>query len=410
MERLIEYLKIFAKYRKYVYRITGGFIIFAIILSLLTPNRFRATAQLLPPVEETDLTGLSSALQSVGGLTQMRAFARMSGLSTRVAPTTLEMMRAILLSRTIMEKIIEKCALMKIFKSKYMEDAIKSLNNITKVIVLPEGVLQIMVEDNSPERAAKIANTFISELDQFLRISNMTRGKNTRIFIESRLAEAQQDLKAAEESLKVFQIRHKIAALDNETQAAIENYAKLKIELIKQEIELNISQKYSYQGNPYLTNIKREIAALKKSLSEMESSTEANNGFGVGFAIPFKKLPDVGTEYVRRYRNLKIQESVYTLMMQEYEQAKIMEVRDTPAITVLDYAAVPKRKIWPKRTLIIALFTFTGLFLSLAFGIVKESASKSKKWSKFYIELRELLNTIRQDFIEISRNIPFIRK
>lgn len=80
----------------------------------------------------------------------------------------------------------------------------------------------------------------------------------------------------------------------------------------------------------------------------MESSTEANNGFGVGFAIPFKKLPDVGTEYVRRYRNLKIQESVYTLMMQEYEQAKIMEVRDTPAITVLDYAAVPKEKFGPK--------------------------------------------------------------
>ncbi|MEO0225600.1 MAG: Wzz/FepE/Etk N-terminal domain-containing protein, partial [candidate division WOR-3 bacterium] len=96
METLIEYLKIIIKYRKVFYRVTAGFIAFSIILSLIVPNKYRATAQLLPPVEETDLLGLSSVLQSLGGATQMRSLARMAGMAG-IAPTTLETMRAILL-------------------------------------------------------------------------------------------------------------------------------------------------------------------------------------------------------------------------------------------------------------------------------------------------------------------------
>ncbi len=409
METLIEYLKIIIKYRKVFYRVTAGFIAFSIILSLIVPNKYRATAQLLPPVEETDLLGLSSVLQSLGGATQMRSLARMAGMAG-IAPTTLETMRAILLSRTITERVVEKCDLMRIFKTKYMEDAIKRLNNITTITILTEGVIQIKVEGKSPYLIAKIANTYINELDNFMRISNMTKGKNTRIFIEGRLADVERNLRAAEESLKTFQKRYKVIALDNETKAAIENYVKLKTELIRKEVEITVSQNYASSDNPYVSGIKNEIDAIKKSLADIESRSQVGNGFGVGFAVSFKNLPEIGTEYVRKYRELKVMESIYGLLMQQYEQAKILEARDTPAITVLDYAVPPKRKIWPKRVLIILLFITVGICVSLTYSIIKESSLKSKKINVVFSALYEMIKILKQDFGKSLKFVSLIKK
>ena len=67
-------------------------------------------------------------------------------------------------------------------------------------------------------------------------------------------------------------------------------------------------------------------------------------------------------------RDLKIQETVYSLLISQYEQTKIEEARDTTTVQVLDWAAVPEKKCKPaiKKNVLLSgiLALFFGIFLS----------------------------------------------
>ncbi|GAJ22508.1 unnamed protein product, partial [marine sediment metagenome] len=85
------------------------------------------------------------------------------------------------------------------------------------------------------------------------------------------------------------------------------------------------------------------------------------SGFGAGFSIPFAKLPELSLEYVRLLRDAKVQEAIYELLTQQYEQAKIMEVKDTPTVQILDRASPPEKKTSPKRSRIVIMAPFSQL-------------------------------------------------
>jgi G-rich domain on putative tyrosine kinase len=87
---------------------------------------------------------------------------------------------------------------------------------------------------------------------------------------------------------------------------------------------------------------------------------------------PIRKLPLLGVEWADLYRRMKIQETVYELLNQQYELARIQEAKEIPTVSVIDPANLPERKSSPHRLVIIALVTI----LSLAGGAVWILGSK----------------------------------
>src|SRR5260370_828927 len=78
-----------------------------------------------------------------------------------------------------------------------------------------------------------------------------------------------------------------------------------------------------------------------------------------------RKLPLLGLTYSDLYRRTRIQEAVYETLTQQFELAKVQEVKETPSVKILDIAKVPERKSFPPRLLII----FLGAFLTFTWGI-----------------------------------------
>ena len=70
-------------------------------------------------------------------------------------------------------------------------------------------------------------------------------------------------------------------------------------------------------------------------------------------------------------RNVKVQETVYTLLTQQLEQAKIAEARDMPTVQALDRAVSADRKSKPKTIFNMAVAGITSLFV----GILLSSCS-----------------------------------
>ena len=110
---------------------------------------------------------------------------------------------------------------------------------------------------------------------------------------------------------------------------------------------------------------------------------------------PVGKAPEVGLEYIRKYRDVKFYETLfellarrlrdmkyyetlYELLAKQYEVAKIDEAKDAALIQVLDKAITPERKTKPKRSLIVLLTGIMAGVLGMFWAFVKEALDRAR--------------------------------
>ena len=66
-------------------------------------------------------------------------------------------------------------------------------------------------------------------------------------------------------------------------------------------------------------------------------------------------------------RHVEVQNTLYTFLTQQYEEAKIQEARDTPTVQVLDYAVLPDLKYKPVRSRIVIIGFVLATIFSMYF-------------------------------------------
>jgi uncharacterized protein involved in exopolysaccharide biosynthesis len=87
-------------------------------------------------------------------------------------------------------------------------------------------------------------------------------------------------------------------------------------------------------------------------------------------------MPNLGIEYFRKLRELKIQETIFEQLSKQYEISKINEAKDSSTIQILDEAVVPAKKSKPKRSLIVLLATFSAFIGSIVTILLQDYLSK----------------------------------
>ena len=384
MNSLQRYVGLLLKHRHFIFWLVLIVTVVTMLFSLIAAPIFTSTAQILPPTgDETSVMSLPSILGSTG----LSNIARLSS-SLRGSSQSSDLISAILLSRTIRERVIDSCDFMNVYKfQKDQEEALRALSEMTKVHVTDEGIVTIAVEGKTAAYAAQLANSYVTELDRFLRESNMSRGRNTRIFVGKRLEEAKQELNTAKESLVTFQKANRVTAVDEETKAAVEAYAKLRADKMKADMDLQFATDLAGDANPYVENLRQHNVEFERQLTDFEQGHAGTPGFGVGSGVPLSGVPAVAAEYMRRLGDFELQQELLALLEQQYEQAKITEVRDTPAITVLDPPRVPQRRSFPKRgVMTITAFVislFTGIMLSLVMEFWEGQKGNPKTWQEW---------------------------
>uniref|UniRef100_A0A7C4CA66 Polysaccharide chain length determinant N-terminal domain-containing protein n=1 Tax=candidate division WOR-3 bacterium TaxID=2052148 RepID=A0A7C4CA66_UNCW3 len=372
MNKLPIYLSVLLKYRRLIVINSIALPVLGVAISFVLPKQYTAVAQLLPPSTEDDPFGLAGSGILGGGVgSRLSRLARIGSALGEGTPS--DVMVGIMGSRSIMDRVALRCSIARYYRIKPSKtEAIrKQLGDMTTFGVGDEGIVRVKVEAKTPQLAANVANAYVAELDSFLRTSNISRGRNMRMFLEQRLAAAKASLAEAQDSMRDFQSRHGVVSIEDETRAAIDAYARLKSQSVVKEAELGALQGIASADNPYVQSLRREADAFRGQLRGIERG-QSGNGFGVGFAVSFERLPAIAAEYARRYLDLRVQEEAMLLLYQQYEYARVLEARDTPTLTVLDAAVPPQKKSSPKRTRIAgALFLF-GLLSSGAYAFLGE--------------------------------------
>jgi len=395
---LLDLFQVVLKRKKMIAQIVAGAIVLSVVVSLLLPKMFTATARILPPQEASG--GVSALLSQTGGMLGGLAGGLIGGGSSS------DLYVGILQNRSIADNLIDKFDLHELYGRKYREDIYKKLAKLTSISVSrKDQIISVAVEDREPRRAADMANAYVQMLDKINRTVNITAGHRKRVFLENRLKTVKEDLAKAETALKEFQEEHKIVALEEQAKAAIEGAAKIKGEIITTETELEVLKQFGTERQNEAVMLKSKITELQRQLDKIETGIPGNNPLkstnpgkeNSNLFIPFNKMPALGLELMRLMREAKIQEKVFELMTTQFEMAKIEEAKDVNTIQVLDEAVAPDKKSKPKRRLIVMLSTFMAFFAAVftAFAIEFiervqiEDPERSRQFKEHYRQIKE---------------------
>jgi len=351
---LLTLWQTFRKRKRVFFPILGAAFTAAIIVSLLLPNIYSATASLLQPEESSSASSLIAS-QIPSGL---------AGLAGGVLNTKSQADRwmGILNSRTVFDGIISQFDLKTVYAQETLAGARRRLEAAVHLRKSREGIISITVEDQDPKRAAAMANAFVEALDKINRSIVMTTGGRTRTFIEGRLEEAKVALAKSEEAVKAFQEKNGAVKLDTQSEAIIDAMGTLKGALMAKEVALRTLLSYATPQNPQVTLLKTEVAELKQSLLALENGEVQSENPSKGLFIPTNRLPDLGLQYLRLLRDVKIDETLYSLLTEQYEIARIQEAKDSSTVQILDVATVPEKAVKPNKGLIV---TFTTMLAGI---------------------------------------------
>jgi capsule polysaccharide export protein KpsE/RkpR len=339
----------------------AGLLLFTAIAFLL-PKRYRSTARLMPP-DSDSMSALAMALPEVSsgeGGTGGAAGGSLMGMASRLLGlnTSGDLFIGVLESRTIEDHIIKKFGLMKLYSTKYPEDARKKLEEVTAIKEDSNtGIITLSVEDKSPTRAAAIVSTYIDELNKVLAQVNTSSAHRERIFLEQRLAEVKKQLDSSAKNFSEFASANTAIDIPAQGKAMVEAAADLQAQLIASESMLRGLQQIYTNNNSRVRQMQAQVEELQRQLNQIGGKDVNPNGgpkLSKNELYPsIRELPLLGVKYLDLYRQSKINEAVYELLTKQYEIAKMQEARDVPTAQVLDPADVPQKKSFPHRLLIM---------------------------------------------------------
>jgi uncharacterized protein involved in exopolysaccharide biosynthesis len=362
-------LRLLWERRLVLMRVAGIAFVLSAALVFVMPKTYVSQAKLMPP----EMGGANSALYAalagkalgsdvLGGLAASLMGGRNSGA------LFIDLLR----SRSVAERMIDRFDLLNVYHKRYRIDAAKALGRRTTITQdKKSGVLTLVVKDTDPKRARDMAQAYLEELNTLVLRTNNSSARQERLFIEKRLQAVRGDLDRAEEAMSQFSSTHSAIDLREQARATVESQAKVQGELIVAQGELESLRQIYGDANVRVRGAEARIGELKRELEKMGGSSaplpaeadeqdtpqkEDNSSY-----LPLRQVPRLAVPYANLYREVHVQETVYDLLTQQYELARIQEAKDVPAVSVIDVPAIPEKKSFPPRLILAVALTMASV-------------------------------------------------
>ena len=402
------------KHRRLLARLTAISLALSLAVAFLIPKQYESSARIMPPSNSMGgaallaaLAGHSSSLGSLGAL----AGGMLGGGSNTALFVDL------LRSGTVSGHLIDRFDLQHVYRKRYRVDTAKQLARRTKIADdKKSGVITLTVMDTDPVRARDIAQGYLDELNQLVNRTNTSSAHQERLFIEKRLHGVQEDLEKAQERLSDFSSSHATVDIKEQSRAMVDAGSRLQAQLIVEQSGLDALRQTYGDANVRVRSAQARIGVLEAELKRMGGSSKAlpaddgsatdNASTGTSDTMypPLRQLPRLAVPYAKLYREVQVQETVYELLTQQFELARIQEAKDVPVVSVIDTPGIPEKKSFPPRLLLaLALtaitFGVTATWLLLQHSWQQVPAEDPRKALAIEIASgmrRRLLNPLRQ--------------
>jgi len=388
--QVLDLLIILSRRKHIILRTTLGVAVLAFGFSLCLPNRYTATASILPPQQVPSLAAAMAG--QLGALGPMAALAQKDlGLKN---PNDIYV--GMLRSRTAEDALIGRFDLLRVYRVKRMSDARRKLENNSSIVLGKEGFVTISVEDKDRNRAPQIANAYVEQLRQLTQDLAVTEAGQRRIFFERQLQLARNNLADAEQALKQTEQSTGVIQLDGQAKAIIESVVRLRALMAAKEVELHAMRLFSTEENPDVMLGEHKLSGLRTQLALLEKQS----GGPGDVQVPAGNVPEAGLQYVRKLRDLKYSEAIFDMLAKQSEAARLDEARTAAVIQVLDPAIAPDRKSSPQRTLIVVIVTMLGFFGSVGYVLSTEVLRRLHSDPAAHGRLAMLKAAVRRPYLQ----------
>jgi capsule polysaccharide export protein KpsE/RkpR len=372
--------------RGLLFRVAAISMLISLGIAFAIPKRYKSYARIMPPEQQGAGAMMLAALAGRGG--NLGALGAMAGDLYGRSGSAL--FTGLLRSGTVAGRLIDRFDLQQVYHQRFRIDAAKRLARNTSITDdKKSGMITIEVEDTDSARARDVAQAYLDELNKLVTQTSTSAARSERIFIEQRLKSVQKDLETAQLELGEFSSRNTTIDLKEQTRALVDVSARIQGELLVQQSGLQSLRQVYGESNVRVREAEARIATLQHELNNMagtspatthrlastsgssviaKASTSADSASDNSSEIDpaelyprLRELPRLAVPYADLYRRVKVQESVYELLTQQYEMARIGEAKDIPVVSVVDAPGLPEKKSFPPRLLLTLILTTTCL-------------------------------------------------
>lgn len=322
--------------------------------AFLLPKWYASTVNLVPATSGQEAAGgagsaISSTLKEFG----------LTSLSGQAEGTYSYIV--ILQSRTVLDSIINKFELDKVYKipKSKMIDLRKAVQSNIEVNYEKEGNYTITVWDMDKNRAADMANTYVEIANNLAMDIFRQDTKLSREYFEDRLRIVDSSLTAIGKTMSKFSSSTLMFSPLDQATAFSQSLSEIKAEQAKYDIFYEYYRKNFGDNDPLATTFKKLSLEMDNKIKEIQTQP----GFIGNFSLA--EATGTGIEYMRLYSDFETMTKVKAFLLPMIEKIKSDEIKSVQNLLVVDKAIPPDKKDKPKRALILAGGTFGAFVLSI---------------------------------------------
>ena len=365
------------KQRWLIIGVTGFAGAAAVVISLFLSNWYMAETRLLIPGQTS--SGLLSGV--ISGRLGGSASSLLGGLVSDY-----QQQLAILDSRTVKQSVVEEFDLIEVYdladSEAPMKYAIEELEGNVEFVVDNEyNYLSVQAYDKDPQRAADMANFFVSELNRIgIDLSTQT-ARAYRLTVEKRYKSFEDSLAAVMLATRILQEETGVLDLPTQGAAFAEVLAEWRTQIFVADLELG-NLRFLYGDNHSQTR-----AAQRAVDQAWQSYNQALEGQERIMPIAQDILPEIAHRFIKLQTDTVILGTLLEFTRPVLEEARLEEERASQSVQVLDPAIPPVEKARPWRAAICVVSTFSGFLLSILYVLI------STWWRKNHTLIAEHLSS-----------------
>lgn len=154
--------------------------------------------------------------------------------------------------------------------------------------------------------------------------------------------------------------------------------AKEELNSLEKSLSDEIAKAVNSQSvtlSPVQSNLLKDKISTEVQISVNNASLEALKAKQAEAQENIATLSADSVEYMRLERNAKITGQVYTSLVQNYEQTRIQEAKDSMDIQIIDVADLPKEDMpaKPNKKLVVAIGFILGIMISFGYTLYNYS-------------------------------------
>ncbi|MBU1707756.1 hypothetical protein KKB28_07575 [bacterium] len=389
---LIDFLTFLFRWRRFLLLFVGIIVIVTVIFSLIVPVRYMATSTLFPSQDQPlDMSSfISSKLAGLPGV---------AGFAAQMGALPGEIYLTILRSRSMSEAVIDTFALRDIWKMDDVpiEDIIEKLRGCTQFQYdLQDGTVTIEVTSHDPKLAAGMANFYSQELDRRNQELKTQKATFEKAFISGRLEDSRLRLEVLEDSMRSFQQRTGVLDVEEQVKATIRTAAELEVLRLEAELELAMAREMMPADNPLVEELQRKVTGVRRQMRQLVERHQQDAEDKLILSLNDASV--YGATYLKLLRDITVQELLYQFLVQQYEQARIAEVRRTPTMQAIDRAVPPTKRSWPKRGVMVVAAAAAAFIFAIAIALILDNyrAASAKPEHPQHKRLLALKDAVRR--------------